>query len=1026
MPYTVPDVLATLTTLGLRVPALAVPRIGGTMKRPPTAAGAPKPPAPDETAIEAPYRLIVSPHAGAAFTHPSQPASAPDDDSRVELWYTRLAVRRTEADGSFAGVDETNSDDRTVRAIWTRDKDTGVSPAPEFGSLTALQRRAIVRQSADPTVHLKDSQTLIEPEPLQVDRLYLSALGAFVDWRVAWALAEQTPRDPDVPVNPDRPADGNPLSAYRHLAPFGRDSYVRVETPVYVFPFGHRATLVTITERKIAVGESDAAANLYTRQFIALREHTRSYGDSVLQAMPFTEVTIDPLVSPNLDKDPGGPYVPAVNLVPYRWTVTGTDHAGRQITMTTPLVAVPDNSTDVEVLTAWKSVADKGAIAVSGVEVAYARPHTPGDTTMRTQFFEFTGTHNQHDFTGTPSMLRAHITIPALAALNRGGGPTPVRFHDQYKPFPADPTQLTDPAQMFLALADDGTTKLDFTGASDRGGGFIEPSVGVRALSRTQGAVGDPGTDPTKGIGAGQFDPAAFLGSALPKLFGLFDLKDILLPILDATGLDKAPKLITDQLGFIGSATAEFANLKNALQSTLTTLNADLAASSTPGAQQGLQDSITKTQAALNALAANPIDPLIDIFKQGPPTNGGNPAQQLVDTLAGLLNNNVATLSVLPELPAYLRGQIARPLGALQGILKTAETVSEWVKAIAVPIDSGTIHYDWTPTIKPWPDDPDKTKQVFVPADPHNALAISVQISTSAHADPQSDVSAQLRNFSLQLLPGTPLLAVTFARVGFRVATGAKPEVDVQFNGIQFLGALGFIEKLRQLIPFDGFSDPPYVDINTDGATAGFNLALPSVAVGVFSLQNISFGADCRIPFLGEAVTVGFLFCSKESPFRLTVMCIGGGGWVGIRLAPSGLVLLEMGLEAGASLSIDLGVASGSVSVMVGVYLRLEDKQGQLTGYFRIRGEVEVLGIASASITLELSLTYDFDTGKMVGRATLQVQVEVLFFSASVEITCERKLAGSKGDPSLRQIMPPNADGQQLWDQYFNSFVIGA
>ena len=76
--------------------------------------------------------------------------------------------------------------------------------------------------------------------------------------------------------------------------------------------------------------------------------------------------------------------------------------------------------------------------------------------------------------------------------------------------------------------------------------------------------------------------------------------------------------------------------------------------------------------------------------------------------------------------------------------------------------------------------------------------------------------------------------------------------------------------------------------------------------------------------FLGDGVTVGFYFCTKESPFRLTVMCIGGGGWVGLRASPKGLVLLEMGLEACACLSVDLGVASGSVSISVGVYLRLE------------------------------------------------------------------------------------------------------
>jgi hypothetical protein len=139
-----------------------------------------------------------------------------------------------------------------------------------------------------------------------------------------------------------------------------------------------------------------------------------------------------------------------------------------------------------------------------------------------------------------------------------------------------------------------------------------------------------------------------------------------------------------------------------------------------------------------------------------------------------------------------------------------------------------------------------------------------------------------------------------------------------------------------------------------------------------------------------------------------------------------GLVVLELGLEAGASLSVNLGVASGSVSVMVGVYMRLEDKKGQLTAYFRIRGEVEVLGIASASITLELSLRYEIDTGKLVGRASLTVEIEVLFFSASIEIVVERRLAGSKGDPSLKDIMPPDEGGQDLWNQYYAAFAIGA
>ena len=207
--------------------------------------------------------------------------------------------------------------------------------------------------------------------------------------------------------------------------------------------------------------------------------------------------------------------------------------------------------------------------------------------------------------------------------------------------------------------------------------------------------------------------------------------------------------------------------------------------------------------------------------------------------------------------------------------------------------------------------------------------------------------------------------------------------------------------------------------------TAGFDLTLPNVSVGVFSLENISLGADARVPFLGDALTVGFHFCSKDAPFRLTVMCIGGGGWLELRAAPKGLVLLELGLEACACLSVDLGVASGSVSIAVGVYVRLEADKGLLTAYFRIRGEVDVLGLVSASITLELSLTYQFETGKLIGRASLVVEVEVLFFSASVEISVERRLAGSKGDPTMYQVMPPDpATGENAdWALYCDAFA---
>ena len=131
-----------------------------------------------------------------------------------------------------------------------------------------------------------------------------------------------------------------------------------------------------------------------------------------------------------------------------------------------------------------------------------------------------------------------------------------------------------------------------------------------------------------------------------------------------------------------------------------------------------------------------------------------------------------------------------------------------------------------------------------------------------------------------------------------------------------------------------------------------------------------------------------------------------------------------MSLEFGAIVALDFGVASGSVSAMAGVYIRLEGDAGSLTGYFRVRGEVDVLSLISACIELYMSLTYEFDTGKMIGHAEISVTVKVLFFSGSVKISCERKFAGSNGDPTVAQMLDVHADGSSKpWDDYCLAFA---
>src|SRR5208283_3584630 len=132
-------------------------------------------------AIEAPYRLILSPSYFAGWVHALR---AVQHGGRTELWHTRLGVRSQEGQ-----IDEHNDYYRTVRAVWAQDFEsvcpeavTDKPPFPPQDFLTSpgtLDRYQLVRLSADQTLTNGNESTYV-PTPIQVNRLMLSTLGAWM------------------------------------------------------------------------------------------------------------------------------------------------------------------------------------------------------------------------------------------------------------------------------------------------------------------------------------------------------------------------------------------------------------------------------------------------------------------------------------------------------------------------------------------------------------------------------------------------------------------------------------------------------------------------------------------------------------------------------------------------------------------------------------------------------------------------------------------------------------------------------
>lgn len=283
---------------------------------------------------------------------------------------------------------------------------------------------------------------------------------------------------------------------------------------------------------------------------------------------------------------------------------------------------------------------------------------------------------------------------------------------------------------------------------------------------------------------------------------------------------------------------------------------------------------------------------------------------------------------------------------------------------------------------------------------------------------------ATIDNFRVNLFG---FVIIWFDKLAFHSKSGSKPDVSVELHptdSVMFGGPLEFVNTLRDIIPSNGFSDPPNLTVTPSGISAGYSLSIPSLAVGIFALEHVSLGAGFVLPFDSKPVEVRFNFCERQRPFSLTVSLLGGGGFFAIGIGTEGVREIEAAIEFGAALSINLGVASGSVEIKAGVYFHWKQKSVELAGYVRLHGELSVLGLISASLTFNLQLAFLKESGHSVvwGEATLEVEIEILFFSASVSVKCRREFGGSDGDPKFKELIP----NQTTWAEYCGAFALEA
>ena len=244
------------------------------------------------TAIELPWRLYLSPSERETWQH--ERVAVDYETGVYELWHSRLglvqpltdpaqshAVQVTDVNTADVPITKTGL---TARAIWSDDF-TGLTynlgdhyptdTTPGFRTTLDVRDRQEI-------VHLTSNRRWLEPidiknrppgaHPIDVEHLMLTPMGGYLRSFGAWNPGKLDDKAKDFRRQLT-------VEQWRHITTLARDQYVRVVYKGYLLPFGHRASLVKVTERRfVSHPETNVVyAVLQQHMYITVGKKDRDY-----------------------------------------------------------------------------------------------------------------------------------------------------------------------------------------------------------------------------------------------------------------------------------------------------------------------------------------------------------------------------------------------------------------------------------------------------------------------------------------------------------------------------------------------------------------------------------------------------------------------------------------------------------------------------------------------------------------------------------------------------------------------------
>ena len=299
--------------------------------------------------------------------------------------------------------------------------------------------------------------------------------------------------------------------------------------------------------------------------------------------------------------------------------------------------------------------------------------------------------------------------------------------------------------------------------------------------------------------------------------------------------------------------------------------------------------------------------------------NDVNTAQTTLTTANTNLNNKLQTYQQMLNFQA--EGLIQQLQDTFNGLLAGLDTEAivgataefqQALKFLTNPIRQ-EISYKWqTEDFK----SADLGIVKFIPGtDPKTAFAINVKgsITFDPRQLPQVAVKVEtyaensLTNFSVSFLS---VISVDFASLTFVTGTNVAKNLSVKVRGVQFDGALSFIQVLEDMLGNlgDGFG----MTLMPTGVSINYNSPVLGISAPAFTFSNISFGVTLTIYFDQRPMMLFFSLSRPECKATVAAGIYGGCFFCAVGIDPTrGIRSIEMALEMGAYLGISLGPISG-------------------------------------------------------------------------------------------------------------------